>query len=56
MRRAEQEGLVPKRITEALQIDKLLKDAAANGLSDYERIELIRRRAEIVERKAMREE
>lgn len=53
MRRAEHEGLVPKRVSEAQQIDRLLK---AGGLSEYERMELVRRRAEILEMRARREE
>lgn len=56
LKRAEQEGLYPKRLTEAQQIDKLLADAAAHGLSEFERVELVRRRAEIMEQRAMREE
>lgn len=52
MRRAEQEGLLPMRITESQQIEKLLNNAAAHGLSEFETMELVRRRAEIMERKA----
>ena len=49
----EADGIVPKRINESSQIEKLLKDS---NLTDYERMELIKRRAEIMEKKAQRDE
>ena len=57
MKRREQEGLLPKRITEAEQIEKLLRgEGQGRGLSEFERMELVRRRTEQMERKVQREE
>ena len=44
----------PKRVTEQQQIDRLLK--VGGGLSEFERMEMVRRKAEIMERRAEREE
>ena len=49
----ETDGLAPKRATESQRIEKLLQD---KSLNDYERMELVKRHAEIMEKKAKREE